>query len=35
MGSTGVVVDLVFGPRGEAAIGGYNIIFLQLMQLTT
>tara|TARA_B100001093_G_scaffold181931_1_gene174553 strand:- start:12433 stop:13515 length:1083 start_codon:yes stop_codon:yes gene_type:complete len=25
MGSTGVVADLVFGPRGEAAIGGYNI----------
>ena len=25
MGSTGVVADVVFGPRGDAAVGGYNL----------
>lgn len=25
MGSTGVVADMVFGPRGDAAVGGYNL----------
>lgn len=25
MGSTGVVADIVFGPRGDAAVGGYNL----------
>lgn len=25
MGATGVVADVVFGPRGDAAVGGYNL----------
>ena len=25
MGKTGVVADVVFGPRGESAVGGYNL----------
>lgn len=25
VGSTGVVADVVFGPRGDAAVGGYNL----------